>query len=60
MFKRGYLMMWISTGAIGGAIGLFAVSMITGREFPTVTYLGFIVGWSIGVIGLFRAGKRFG
>ena len=59
-FKRGYLEMWILLGAIGGAIGLFAVSMIMGREFPTVTYFGFIAGWSIVGIGLSRAGKRSG
>ncbi|NJE42687.1 hypothetical protein [Thermococcus sp. GR6] len=54
-FENGWLKMWILLGAIGGAIGLLAVSTIMGREFPAVVYFGFIAGWSIVGIGLSRA-----
>ncbi|NJE47079.1 hypothetical protein E3E35_06630 [Thermococcus sp. GR7] len=58
--SKGGFVLWILLGAIGGAIGLLALSKGMEQEFPMVVYLGFIVGWSVVGFGLFRAGKLFG
>ena len=55
--QAGYLKTWILMGAIGGAVGLLTVSRIMGQKFPTVVYLGFVIGWSVVGIGLFKAKK---
>ncbi len=57
-FRNGWLKIWVIVGALVSAGTLLAISMITGEKFPWGLYIGFMVGWIIGTIGLSRINRK--